>query len=274
LLDTDAVWQDEYLPFTFSHPAAILPFSRRRLVFSALVLGSMAPDFLYFMRLSDANHFGHTLPGLFLFCLPMGLAVLWLYHRALKAPLLSVAPDALRERISQDDVEFSFEPASRLGWILLSLLIGAVAHIIWDGFTHRDGMFVHHWQVLRHAVPFWPRHALYQVLQQFSTLIGLGCLARCYLLWLRRTPVQPAPAIAPLPPKARAVIAVLSIALASTFATVFAVDVASHYRREWFSVFVVKFVVAFITAGFLEILAFALYWHITQSKTPEPEFRG
>lgn len=42
----------EVLPLTFAHPAAVLPFSRKSkyIHFSALVLGSMAPDFEYFLR--------------------------------------------------------------------------------------------------------------------------------------------------------------------------------------------------------------------------------
>lgn len=39
------------MPFTISHAAAVLPFARffkRERVFSALVIGSMVPDFGYF----------------------------------------------------------------------------------------------------------------------------------------------------------------------------------------------------------------------------------
>src|SRR5215467_12574272 len=43
------------VPFTFSHPAAVLPLARRGLVFSALVVGSMAPDFPYFVQMSAKN---------------------------------------------------------------------------------------------------------------------------------------------------------------------------------------------------------------------------
>ena len=40
------------MPLTFAHPAAILPFSRKSkyINFSAIVFGSMAPDFEYFLR--------------------------------------------------------------------------------------------------------------------------------------------------------------------------------------------------------------------------------
>ena len=41
------------MAFTVSHAVIALPFRRsRRLVFSALVVGSMAPDFEYYLRLT------------------------------------------------------------------------------------------------------------------------------------------------------------------------------------------------------------------------------
>ncbi len=38
------------MPWTVSHPAAAAPFARWGLVLSALVVGSMAPDFVYFRK--------------------------------------------------------------------------------------------------------------------------------------------------------------------------------------------------------------------------------
>src|SRR5581483_12465816 len=50
------------VPFTLAHPAAVLPLRRRGLVFSALVVGSMAPDFEYFFGLK--RPISHTMPGI------------------------------------------------------------------------------------------------------------------------------------------------------------------------------------------------------------------
>ncbi|MFP5073747.1 DUF4184 family protein [Neisseria sp. WLZKY-1] len=39
------------MPFTLAHPIAILPFSRcRYCYFPALVIGSLSPDFVYFLH--------------------------------------------------------------------------------------------------------------------------------------------------------------------------------------------------------------------------------
>ena len=39
------------MPFTLAHPAAVLPFARTKLVFSALIAGALAPDVGYFLTL-------------------------------------------------------------------------------------------------------------------------------------------------------------------------------------------------------------------------------
>ena len=85
------------MPFTLAHPATVLALARTRLVFSALVIGSMAPDFPYLLALSTRAQFGHTLSGVFTFCLPAGLTVFWLFHRYLKAPLLARLPASHQE---------------------------------------------------------------------------------------------------------------------------------------------------------------------------------
>ena len=64
------------MPFTVSHAAAALPFRRARLVTSALVVGTMAPDFEYFLPLKTHDTFGHTFPGILVLTLPVALLVL------------------------------------------------------------------------------------------------------------------------------------------------------------------------------------------------------
>ncbi len=57
------------MPFTFSHPAAVLPFTRltpRYLNFAALVIGSTTPDMGYFLHDLRYRHLAHTFGGSFL----------------------------------------------------------------------------------------------------------------------------------------------------------------------------------------------------------------
>ena len=63
------------MPFTLAHPAIVLPLAAKKLRMSAtgLVIGSMVPDFEYFIRMRTESKYSHTLAGLFWFDLPLGL---------------------------------------------------------------------------------------------------------------------------------------------------------------------------------------------------------
>src|SRR6185503_10445443 len=75
---------------------AILPVLhvRRRLRLDAtcLVVGSMAPDFSYFVRGVQRGTFSHTWPGLFAWGIPATLVIALVFHALVKWPLLLVAP--------------------------------------------------------------------------------------------------------------------------------------------------------------------------------------
>ncbi len=67
------------MPFTLAHPVAILPFSRCRYChFPALVIGSLSPDFVYFLH-GRAVSGGHGLADMLWPNLPLCFAVYWLY---------------------------------------------------------------------------------------------------------------------------------------------------------------------------------------------------
>ena len=49
------------MPFTISHAAAVLPLKKSPLPLAALMIGSMSPDFSYFLPMSLANTSWHNL---------------------------------------------------------------------------------------------------------------------------------------------------------------------------------------------------------------------
>lgn len=64
------------MPFTTAYIAVILPLKKyctHVLSISSLAIGSMAPDFEYFIRMTLYGHYGHTLIGIFIFDIPLGL---------------------------------------------------------------------------------------------------------------------------------------------------------------------------------------------------------
>lgn len=172
------------MPAPIAHPAASIPFARVGLVFSALVIGSIAPDFGYFVPLPE-SFFMYTVPGLILFDVPVGLVLLCLFHALLKWPLLALLPSSLQRRLFQYAQRFSFGPFKRFLLILLSLLVGSSTHLIWDSFTHDYGWTVEQFSVLRDSIEGLP---LYTILQNLGSLVGIGILMYWFIRWLPTTP--------------------------------------------------------------------------------------
>jgi hypothetical protein len=56
------------MPFTFAHPAVVLPggyLPKQWLSLTGLVVGSRTPDFEYFFRWRVLSLYSHTLAGIF-----------------------------------------------------------------------------------------------------------------------------------------------------------------------------------------------------------------
>jgi hypothetical protein len=189
------------MPWTISHPAAAVPFARRGLALSALVVGSMAPDFVYFLPLPFNRAFSHSLPGLGLLVLPLSLVSLWLFHRVLKWPLLALLPIHQQERLLPHAGEFAFGPARRFALIVASVLVGALTHLVWDGFTHASDWGVRLLPILE--TPWFGSLPIYRALQHGSTIGGALALAYGYARWFRRAPRHVVPAVQRLPTRQR-----------------------------------------------------------------------
>ena len=206
------------MPALFAHPAASVPFARWGLSVSALIVGSMAPDFLYFFRLSSNSQYGHTLPGLFLFSLPMGLLVLELFQHVLKVPLFMLLPSNHQERLSPFLKKHTFFSSGKeLLLLLTALLLGACSHILWDSCTHEYGWTVNHVAFLRLPLLTTSQGTLrvYKVLQHGGTLGGTLLLALWYWKWFRQAPRQKVPESLNLSTFARVSIVLLIAGLAS-----------------------------------------------------------
>jgi hypothetical protein len=248
------------LPFTLAHPAAVLPL-RKRLVFSALVIGAMSPDFHYFLGLHIDAKTSHSLAGAFYFCLPVGLATLWLFHRILKPALISLVPEWHQARLARFAKPFSFGPGKRFGMILLSLLVGIFSHLLWDSFTHNHGWVVRQFPVLRTVV--WPQVAGgrpgYALLQHASSLAGMAILAIAYRRWARATSPQAVPADLRLSPRLK--LAVVAGIGAEAFVIGGLYAFVRYGDAERMSILVSHAAISFVTLTFLGLLAFSLWLH-------------
>lgn len=179
------------MPFTLCHPAVVLPLhgaARRRTQLSALVIGSMAPDFVYFFSLGVSGAFTHSVAGVFLYCVPAGLGAYLVYHLLLRDAFIAWAPTGIAARMVPTARWLPRDAVDAVP-IVLSLLLGAASHIAWDAFTHANTVVVRHVDLLRaplalggHVFP------LYKVLQHLSSAVGCLVIAAYVVRWWTRTP--------------------------------------------------------------------------------------
>ncbi|HAC25776.1 MAG TPA: DUF4184 domain-containing protein [Cytophagales bacterium] len=169
------------MPFTASHPAIIIPLMRwRYLSATGLVIGSLSPDFEYFLKMSVSSKYSHTFWGLFYFDVPITVALAFIFHLLVKRPLLENVPGFVADRL-QPLYELNFVTYFRDNPVsfLVSAWVGAASHVLWDSFTHAHGFMVQQFPALVHTiVPFdGARYPLYYALQHVSTVVGLALIA-------------------------------------------------------------------------------------------------
>jgi hypothetical protein len=183
------------MPFTFAHPAAILPLRRSRFLQTVpLIIGSLVPDVPYFFPARIGRIWfpdTHTLYGSFSMCLPLGMLLLML-TLLLREPLTVLLGARTRWICLRSIERFNARP---LRWpiALLSVLLGSWTHIAWDSFTHQNG-----WTATRVAALSAPvalfgwDTAVSHLLQYVSSVFGLAVLA----IWFRGLLVRVPAAVA------------------------------------------------------------------------------
>ncbi len=187
------------MPYTISHTAAVLPFSRwlkpRRLL-SAAVIGSMIPDFGYLLPHEPSRVVTHSFHALFTFCLPIGLACYWLFQLLIKPAALEALPDGAYARALPVAASARIEAARDWLRAAVGVLAGAITHLAWDGFTHEGARGVRMFPTLTDNLGDLAGHQLlfYKVLQQLSSVIGLAIVL--WIVW--RALAAPAPTPRPV----------------------------------------------------------------------------
>ncbi|MFF9336772.1 DUF4184 family protein [Streptomyces albogriseolus] len=175
------------MPFTLSHPAAVLPLLRPPFSAAALVCGTIAPDVPYFLGAAGipvsaqswyepflnatTSHqlSGTAVPAVF------GAALMAAYA-VVRRPVAALLPAGL----SPAGPHRRGRPLRRAGWSALSLAIGILTHLVWDSFTHTDGYLVTHLDILRTHLA--GDLTVARAAQHLSTALGLVAIA----VFLRR----------------------------------------------------------------------------------------
>jgi Domain of unknown function (DUF4184) len=205
------------MPFTASHPAAVLALARWGLPGSALVVGSIAPDMPMVLPIPVVTHFAHTPLGVVTADLAIGVVGFVLWQALFGPALIAVAPKALRARLPDRvpaGLRFHFGQWNRSALVVAALLIGAVTHVVWDNFTH-DWMWgsAHiPWLASRHGPLMGWEWA-----QRISDVAGLAIVAGWVVAWWRAAPERPDTTVMALPYRMLAWLAILCPAVIGFF---------------------------------------------------------
>jgi len=173
------------MPFTLSHSALVLPFLKnKKLSATALIVGSMSPDFEYFFRMKIQSEISHTFLGIFLIDFPLGFIVMLAFHEIIKKPILENSPVFFQKRMQElKELNWFHYFKSNVFTVLISFVLGAISHISWDSFTHWDGYFVQRFSFFNRVVYSIP---LYSIAQHLSSIIGLVYI----LFYIYKLPVE------------------------------------------------------------------------------------
>jgi hypothetical protein len=200
------------MPFTPTHALAAVPLARlRALTSSALAIGTMTPDLPMFLKATPSYATTHSWGWGPISCLPYGLLLFALF-RCCRGPAIAFAPRGCRERLAPYAA-----PAldmSMRGWasVVLSIALGVLTHIVWDGFTHAHRFGSALWPALNATWLSFAGQELpgYKLLQYGSSAVGLPLLVGVMARWYRK---QPAGSARSAMPAASATKRVLAIAL-------------------------------------------------------------
>jgi Domain of unknown function (DUF4184) len=130
------------MPFTVSHVAAVLPLHKplRRLgLLSAAAIGAMVPDLDLMLPARLPREQTHGFLALLTFCLPVGLGAWALFQALVKPALIEVLPDRVYVRLTAEHLGPRLRSVKVWFYAASTVLLGALTHIVWDGFTHENG---------------------------------------------------------------------------------------------------------------------------------------
>jgi Domain of unknown function (DUF4184) len=179
------------MPFTFAHPAIILPLAKSgyKLSLTGLVAGSMVPDFEFFLSMKAGENIGHHLPGVLVFDIPVAILLCFVYHGVVRDVLISNLPAFLQSRFTKyTGSGWNTYAMQHKGKLIISIMIGIGSHFFWDAFTHYDGLFVTIFPWLARELTLAGNAvAVYSLLQVASSIGGLWVIQRV----VRKLPAEP-----------------------------------------------------------------------------------
>ncbi len=177
------------MAFTLAHPAAVVNLSKKHRSYinnAAMILGTMAPDFEYFIYFKPMEVIGHSIKGFVLINLPLVVLLYLIFYKFIKNDLISNLPKGINEHLYtlyNDKIKLiNFQEFIIFSY---SSFIGMATHVVWDSFTHKNGFVVNKINVLSNTILNIP---IYKYLQHGSTILGLMIIIR-YILKFKKVQV-------------------------------------------------------------------------------------
>ncbi len=164
------------MPFTFAHPALILPIRylpRSWFSFTGLIIGSIVPDLEYIIN--GTRTFSHAYYAILWFHLPVAVIVAFLFHNILRDKLISRLPAFMLSRFTRfEGFDWNGYFKKNIGIVIVSIILGAFTHLFWDSFTNASGYFVEKFPVLQEIVTAMGTPVpLYVLVWNVSSLAGM-----------------------------------------------------------------------------------------------------
>jgi hypothetical protein len=173
------------MPFTFSHPAIILPLlkmHKNKVSGTALFAGAMAPDFEYFINFQMKQVHGHTINGMLYYDLPLALLLCFAFHYLVRDALIHYSPRFIKNRWCHY-IGYDWRSRWNAHWkmIILSAFIGVCSHLFLDSFTHPNRFFTDNIPFLQYSFElFGSEMKVYDIGQVWGSVLGL--IAICWVI--------------------------------------------------------------------------------------------
>lgn len=133
------------MPFTFSHPAFVLPLAKVRphyFSYTGLFFGSIAPDCHMYFTFSIYPIIQNNIFGIFYLYLPLAILMSVVFHLLVRNILIMHLPSPFDKRYASI-LPFDFLAYLKKNYrvFLLSVFIAIAVHLALDNFTHEYTTF-------------------------------------------------------------------------------------------------------------------------------------
>ncbi|MHA0857180.1 DUF4184 family protein [Paenibacillus sp. CMAA1364] len=181
-----------YMPFTLAHPMFAAPLKVMKpkyISLTGIILGSMAPDFEYFIALEPYQTIGHSLEGLFYQAIPLSIVLAFVFHYLIKVPLAHNLPSIFQLDAKAYGIIQEWKLDKLRSWVvfIISVIVGFYSHILVDAFTHQSGKMVSKYIFLQGHMVGIP---IYKLLQYTLSIVGLFVEGIIILRMLNKSPVS------------------------------------------------------------------------------------